>query len=124
MAEHNYYPDTLKIQIVERLLKGEPASSLREEFNITGRGTINIWKKWYLSGEFHRLKVSLGRPLEQEFSLSKILEEKEKELELIKNFFKRKVVTKENIIHFIEKHKNQLSISKSTRLFGLSRSTF
>ncbi|HAQ1356638.1 TPA: IS3 family transposase [Enterococcus faecium] len=33
-------------------------------------------------------------------------------------------MTKENIIHFIEKHKNQLSISKLTRLFGLSRSTF
>ncbi|HJE81800.1 MAG TPA: IS3 family transposase [Enterococcus gallinarum] len=41
-----------------------------------------------------------------------------------KILFKRKVVTKENIIHFIEKHKNQLSISKLTRLFGLSRSTF
>ncbi|MFK4568559.1 IS3 family transposase [Enterococcus sp. UD-01] len=33
-------------------------------------------------------------------------------------------MTKENIVHFIEKHKNQLSISKLTRLFGLSRSTF
>ncbi|XUB23263.1 hypothetical protein IGJ93_000457 [Enterococcus sp. DIV0174] len=29
MAKHNYYPDTLKIQIVERLLKGESAFSLR-----------------------------------------------------------------------------------------------
>ncbi|MCO5475909.1 hypothetical protein IGJ28_002572 [Enterococcus sp. AZ091] len=43
---------------------------------------------------------------------------------LKKIFFKRKVVTKENIVYFIEKHKNQLSISKLTGLFGLSRSTF
>ncbi|MFK4568560.1 helix-turn-helix domain-containing protein [Enterococcus sp. UD-01] len=89
MAKHNYYPDTLKIQIVERLLKGESASSLREEFNIPGRGTIYNWKKWYLSGEFHRLKASSGRPSEQELSLSKVLEEKEKELELIKKFFSK-----------------------------------
>lgn len=40
MAKHNYYPETLKIQIVERLLSGESGSSLREEFNIPSRGTI------------------------------------------------------------------------------------
>lgn len=34
MAKHNYYPETLKIQIVERLLSGKSGSSLREEFNI------------------------------------------------------------------------------------------
>lgn len=89
MAKHNYYPDTLKIQIVKRLLKGETASSFREEFNIPGRGTIYNWKKWYVSGEFHRLKASSERPSEQEISLSKVLEEKEKELELIKKFFSK-----------------------------------
>ncbi|WP_270346202.1 hypothetical protein [Enterococcus thailandicus] len=40
MAKDNYYPDTLKIQIVDRLLDGESPSSLREEFNILGKGTI------------------------------------------------------------------------------------
>lgn len=89
MAKHNYYPDTLKLQFVERLLKGESASSLREEFNIPGRGTIYNWKKWYLSGEFHRLKASSGRPSEQELSLPKVLEEKERELELIKKIFSK-----------------------------------
>lgn len=89
MTKHNYYPDTLKIQIVERLMKGESPSSLREEFNIPGRGTIYTWKKWYLNGEIHRLKSSSGRPIEQELSVSKVLEEKEKELELVKKFFSK-----------------------------------
>ena len=47
MANHNYYTDTLKIQIVVRLLKGESVSS--------------------------------DRPIEQECSIFKFLEEKERE---------------------------------------------
>lgn len=69
MAKHNYYPETLKIQIVERLLAGESASSLREEFNIPSRGTIYRWKQWYMKGEIHRFKTSSGRPLEKEASI-------------------------------------------------------
>lgn len=69
MANHNYYTDTLKIQIVVRLLKGESVSS--------------------------------DRPIEQECSIFKFLEEKERELALINSFF-----SKEITYHFIEKHKN------------------
>ncbi|MCR1929324.1 MULTISPECIES: hypothetical protein [Enterococcus] len=39
-------------------------------------------------------------------------------------YLKQKMVTKENIVHFIEKHKNQLSISKLTRLFGFIKKHF
>lgn len=47
MAKHNYYPDTLKIQIVERLLKGESSLlfeknsiSQEEELYIIGKNGI------------------------------------------------------------------------------------
>ncbi|MFC4771642.1 helix-turn-helix domain-containing protein [Enterococcus hermanniensis] len=89
MAKHNYYPETLKIQIIERLLAGESGSSLREEFNIPGRGIIYKWKQWYLKGEIHRLKASSGRPLEQEASIYQTLQDREKELELLKKFFSK-----------------------------------
>ena len=89
MAKHNYYLDTLKIQIVERFLTGESASSLREEFGIPGRGTIYTWKKWYLNGDLQRLKSSSGRPSEEVFSISEKLKNKETELELLKKFFSK-----------------------------------
>ncbi|EDP7604020.1 transposase [Listeria seeligeri] len=40
MTKHTYYPVELKIQIVERYLKGESAASLRKEFQISSSGTL------------------------------------------------------------------------------------
>ncbi|MDH6364311.1 transposase-like protein, partial [Enterococcus sp. PF1-24] len=79
MSKHNFYPTELKIQIIKRFLNGESAASLREEFQISSRGTIYKWKKWYLSGEVERLNFSSGRPSERELSTSDKLEKAVKE---------------------------------------------
>lgn len=61
-------------------------------------GRLYILEKVVFSEEFHHSKASLRLPLEQELLIYKALLEKEKKLELIKNFSK-------------ERCKNQLSIS-------------
>ncbi|MBF2664591.1 helix-turn-helix domain-containing protein [Listeria seeligeri] len=87
MTKHTYYPVELKIQIVERYLKGASATSLRKEFQISSSGTIYTWKKWYLDGEVSRLNSVSGRPLSQELSVFEELKQPKKELELLKKYF-------------------------------------
>ena len=43
MANHNYYSDILKIQVVRYLLKEESAISLLKVLIIPERRTISIW---------------------------------------------------------------------------------
>ncbi|MBO0449717.1 IS3 family transposase [Enterococcus sp. MJM12] len=125
MAKHNFYPTELKIQIVERLLDGESPTALRKEFHIPSKGTLYNWKKWYLTGEINRLSLSSGRLSKQAVTLEQKLENTQKELELLKKFFrKERTVTTESIIHFINKQVGILPITKMTQLFGLSRSTY
>ncbi|MBC2253994.1 transposase [Listeria ivanovii] len=40
MTKHKYYSVELKIQIVERYLRGASAASLRKEFQISSSGTL------------------------------------------------------------------------------------
>lgn len=42
-----------------------------------------------MKGEIHRFKTSSGRPLEQETSIYQTLQDREKELELLKKFFSK-----------------------------------
>lgn len=87
MAKHNYYPASLKIQIVQRLLAGESATSLQSEFHIPSSGTIYTWKKWFITHELNRLEAASGRPQKIERTLEQELKNKSKELELLKKFF-------------------------------------
>ncbi|MBC1886492.1 helix-turn-helix domain-containing protein [Listeria seeligeri] len=87
MTKHTYYPVELKIQIVERYLKGESAASLRKEFQIASSGTLYTWKKWYLEGDVSRLNSVFGRPLRHELSVSEELKQTKQELELLKKYF-------------------------------------
>ncbi|EPF4429375.1 helix-turn-helix domain-containing protein (plasmid) [Enterococcus faecium] len=87
MTKHNYYPKELKIQIVKRLLAGESATALRTEFHIPSTGTIFTWKKWYLTNNLKRLDSSSGRPRKEQLTVLQELEEKNKELSLLKKFF-------------------------------------
>ncbi|MBC1516750.1 helix-turn-helix domain-containing protein [Listeria immobilis] len=87
MTKHKYYSVELKIQIVERHLRGASAASLRKEFQISSSGTLYTWKKWYLDGEISRLNSVSGRPLRHELSVSEELKQTKKELELLKKYF-------------------------------------
>ncbi|EMF0071072.1 helix-turn-helix domain-containing protein [Enterococcus hirae] len=90
MEKNNDYPKELKIQIVERILAGESATALQKEFHIPSNGIIYTWKKWFISHDLKRIGSVSGRPQITKQTLEQELENKNKELALLKNFSLRK----------------------------------
>ena len=87
MTKHTYYPASLNIQIGQRLLAGESATLLQNEFHIPSSGTIYTWKKWYITHELNRVEAISGRPQKIERTLEQEFKNKSKEFELLKKFF-------------------------------------